>query len=201
MTIGSAASVPGLGAEAPFPSFRAFRRNGCLPGISNIPTASAPQRLFPKIVAIDDPPRGRILIATDQASLALDVQRILFDAGYRAVGPAQSAKDAERLIGQRPIDGAVIDAQLKGGVAADFAHRLDHEGIPFVWLTDESRAMPLDTLPHGHEPTPIATKPVKAHDLIRALEHALASARRSREHMLYPVPPPLEVWPRVFPQL
>jgi len=54
----------------------------------------------------EDPPRGRILVVTNEARLALDVQRILRNAGYRAVGPAASADEVDRLTGHRPVDGA-----------------------------------------------------------------------------------------------
>lgn len=201
MTIGSAASLPSHGSEAQFPYFRSLHRNGRLPLVSNIQTAGAPQRHIPKIGLADDPPRGRILIVADQVPLALDVQRVLRNAGYRAVGPAESAEDADRLIGQRPIDGAVVDLQLKAGNAAAVADRLAHQGIPFVWLTSESTDRALDAVPQRHDRAPMVSKPVKGEDLVQALERALSSGQRSGKHMFYPVPPPQEIWPRVFPPL
>lgn len=195
MTIGSAASSAKYGPQAPIPISRSFRRNGRLPAILQVPTASTPRRHFPKTVLADDSPRGRILVVADHAPLVLDVQRILRDAGYRAIGPVESVEDAERLTRQRPVDGAVVDLQLKDEGAAAIADGLVRDGIPFVWLTDA----PLSAIPRAHAFGPAVTKPFNSEDLIDALERALSSGHRARS--FYPVPPPQEVWPRVFPQL
>jgi CheY-like chemotaxis protein len=197
MTIVSAASLPGRGQEAPFHPFRSFRRNRRLPAMPRMRTSCAPQRQFPRIALADDPPRGRILVVADKAPLALDLQRILRDAGYRTIGPAASAEEAERLTGRRQIDGAVVDLQLEGGVAAVVADRLAHSGIPVVWLTDPLLA----AIPRTPAFAPAVTKPIQGEDLIQALERTLSSGPRSSADDFYPVPPPQEVWPRVFPQL
>jgi CheY-like chemotaxis protein len=197
MTITSAASLPGHGHEAPFPTFPSFRGNVRRSRVPRISPATAPQRQLPRTALADDPPRGRILVVTDEARLALDVQRFLRDAGYRAVGPAASANEAERLTSCCPIDGAVVDLQLEDGAAATVADRLAGSGIPFVWLTD----IPFGGLPQSHGFVPVVAKPVRGEELIRTLERALLSKHRDDTGSFYPVPPPQEVWPRVFPQL
>lgn len=197
MTIGSAASLPGHGQEAPFSPFRSFRGSGRRPVVPFKSADGAPRRQLPRAVLADDPPRGRILVVADEAQLALDVQRALRDAGYRAVGPATSADDVERLTERRPIDGAVVDLQLGNGGAEPVAGRLAHGGIPFVWLTD----VLLEAIPPAHAFAPAVTKPFKGEALVEALERALSPAHRSSADGFYPVPPPQEVWPRVFPQL
>ncbi len=199
MTIGSAASRPGYTPAAPLPTFRSFRRNGRLPVMPRIVTAGTPPRHLPKTAEADDPPRGRILVVEDQAPLALDVQRALLQAGYRAVGPVASVEEAERLIARGPIDGAVVDLQLNGGVATVVAESLAQEGIPLVWLTNAEA--PLDAYPRAHMGAPAVTKPFTGDELIRTLERALRPWHRSGKQRPYPVPPPQSVWPRVFPQL
>lgn len=197
MTIGSTASLPGHGQEAPFPTPCSFRRGGRRPVANRISAADAPQRQFPGIVLADDPPRGRILVVSDNAPLTLDIQSVLYGAGYRAVGPAASAGEAERLTGRRPVDGAVVDLQLEDGAAAVVADRLALNDIPLVWLTDPV----LDAIPRSHAFAPVVVKPFRGGDLIHALERALASRDRSSAAGFYPVPPPQEAWPRVFPPL
>ena len=193
MTIGSAASLPGHGQEAPFPTFRSLRRHGRVPVMRRMPAASAPRRHLPRVALADDPPRGRILVAADQPSLVLDVQRILRDAGYRAVGPAGSAEEAARLTGRRPIDAAIVDLAMRSAEAV--AARLTQEGIPLVWLTDGSAP------PRAYDRAPSVCKPVTSAKLIDALQRRLSSGQGSPQDSFYPVPPPQPVWPRVFPQL
>jgi len=157
----------------------------------------APQRQLPRTVSAEDPPLGRILVVSDDAQLALDVQRILRNAGYRAVGPAASAEEVDRLTDRRPIDGAVVDLELGDGAASAVADRLASSSIPFVWLADSL----LGRMPATSPFVPIVAKPVNGEYLIDALERALASRHRVAASSFYPVPPPQEVWPRVFPQL
>lgn len=197
MTIVSAASLPGHGHEAPLPTFRSFRRNGRRPVVPRITAAPAPRRHLPRTVLADDRPRGRILIVSGDAPLTLDVQSILHEAGYRAIGPAASADEAERLTACRPIDAALVDLQLEDGAAAVVADRLAHQGIPLVWLTDSLA----NAIPRSHGFAPMVTKPVDGEDLIHALERALESRARPGTASPYPVPPPQTAWPRVFPQL
>jgi DNA-binding response OmpR family regulator len=165
--------------------------------VPRLATATAHQRQLPGTVLADDPPRGRILVATDQAPLALEVQRVLRDAGYRVVGPAASVAEAERLTGRGPLDGAIVDLQLADGNATVVADWLADSGIPFVWLTDAL----LDAIPGRHAFAPAVTKPFRGEGLIKALEGALSAEQRPGSDSFYPVPPPQKVWPRVFPQL
>ncbi|MEI6202387.1 MAG: hypothetical protein WCP68_10590 [Enhydrobacter sp.] len=193
MTIESAASLPGHGQEAFFPTSRYWHPHGRVPVMRRMPAASTPRRHLPRIALADDPPRGRVLVAADQPSLVLEVQRILRDAGYRAVGPAGSAEEAARLAARRPIDAAIVDLAMRS--AASVAERLVEEGIPLVWLTDGSAS------PSAHDRAAIVRKPVTSVNLIQALERRLSAGQGASADSFYPVPPPQPVWPRVFPPL
>lgn len=197
MTIGSAASRPGPEPAAPLPTFRSFRRTGRRPAMSRMAVAGTPPRHVPWTAEADEPPRGRVLVVEDQALPALDVQRALRQAGYRAVGPAASVEEAERLIARGSIDAAVIDAQLGNGAARAVAEVLAQADVPFVWLAGS----PADSIPPAFADAPAVEKPLRVSDLIRALEQALSAGRRSNRAGPYPVPPPQPVWPRVFPPL
>ena len=193
MTIGSAASLPGHGQEAFFPISRSLRRQGRVPVMRRMLAASTPRQRLPRIALADDPPRGRILVAADQPSLVLEVQRILRDAGYRAVGPAGSADEAARLTARRPMDAAIVDLAMQS--AASVAERLVEEGIPLVWLTDGSASPP------ARDRAATVPKPVTRANLIQTLERSLSAGQGSSADSFYPVPPPQSVWPRVFPPL
>ena len=57
------------------------------------------------------------------------------------VGPAGSVHCALALVGQNaPLDGAVLDINLKGEKVYPVAAVLAHSGVPFVFATSSSRA-------------------------------------------------------------
>lgn len=201
MTFGSAASLPGPAPEVPLPSFRSFRRIGRLPSVPPIAALGAPERQRFEPALADRPPRGRVLIVEDDAALALDIQRILREAGYLAVGPVASAGEADRLIRRGTLDGAVVDLHVAGGsdIVAD---SVAQAGIPFVWIARDSLiAIPR---PHTSAPqafAPVVTVPLRREDLLDALELARTQDPHQGKRGWYPVPPPSPVWPRVFPPL
>ena len=191
MTIGSPASLPGRGQEALFPPSPYSRRHGRAPAMRRMQAASVPRQQPPRVALADDPPRGRILVAADQPSVVLEVQRVLRNAGYRAVGPAGASEEAARLAARAPIDAAVVDLGMRS--AAPVASRLAEEGIPCVWLGDESAEAPA--------PGEIVRRPDLQASLIQVLERVLSSRHGGGAQNFYPVPPPQPVWPRVFPPL
>jgi CheY-like chemotaxis protein len=195
MTIGSAALLPGTLPQAPLspPQFFGRRRSpAVLPA-----AAAAPTWRLPVAGLADDPPRGRILVVEDEASVALDIQRVLGEAGYRAVGPAASVEEAVRLMARRAVDAAIVDLQLGGCAALAIADGLAHRAIPFVWLTDQALKLP----PQSHADVPSVAKHSVGEELVEALERAMSQGRDPGRESLYPVPPPQSVWPRVFPSL
>ena len=191
MTIGSPASLPGRGQEALFPTSRYSRQYGRIPAMRRMQAASAPRQHLPRVALADDPPRGRILVAADQPSLVLELQRMLRNAGYRAVGPAGSPEEAARLAARGPLDAAIVDLAMRS--AASVASRLGEEGIPCVWLADASAQAPT--------PGAIVRRPDLQANLIQVLESVLSFRHRGAGQNFYPVPPPQPVWPRVFPPL
>jgi CheY-like chemotaxis protein len=198
MTIGSAASLAGTLPRAPLSPVHCFRQRR-RPAARPYPVgAGVPPLRLPRAGLADDPPRGRVLVVEDDALVALDLQCLLREAGYRVVGPAATIEEAERLIARGSIDGAVLDVQVQGLVPVAFADSLADRGIPFIWLTDA----PCDRLPEAHADVASVAKSCAAAQFIDALERAMSrGADHQGKQSWYPVPPPQPVWPRVFPQL
>jgi len=184
--------------QGPLPFFRSFGRDGRVPAVPNVATESLPQRHFPLTVLADDPPRGSILLVSDQASLALEVQRILREAGYRTVGPAGSAQEATRLIERRSIDGAVVDSGFAD--IGTIERRLVQEGIPFVRVGTGLTVKAMEAFAPAPGDALSVSRSAMGMELIEAIERVLSSRRAARSNF-YPVPPPQEAWPRIFPQL
>ena len=52
-------------------------------------------RFSPPSLATLDRPQGRVLVVVDDALVALDLQRLLHEAGYRVVGPATTVAEIQ----------------------------------------------------------------------------------------------------------
>ena len=76
-----------------------------------------------------------VLIAEDEAFIALDVTMAVHDAGGRVAGPAASVKQALALIGTMPIAAAILDVNLSDGDISLVAEALLAAGIPIIIQT------------------------------------------------------------------
>ncbi|MCW5736378.1 MAG: response regulator [Enhydrobacter sp.] len=188
--IGSAASLSSIMPQAPLSPF-ARPRIGL---VHALPDEAAPRRMAPVPKAADDLPGGHVLLVEDDAAAALEVQQMLRDSGYRVVGPATSGEEAQRLVdrARRPFLCALLDACIPG--AAGIADSLAVHEIPVVWIASAAS----DAFAWDRREEPVVRQPFDRDDLLDAIER---SVKRANGHRLYPVPPPQQVWPRVFPQL
>src|ERR1044071_7722244 len=57
-------------------------------------------------------PQRRVLVVVDDAIVALDLQRLLHEAGYRVVGPATTVAEIQGLIQRGDIDCAILDLDI-----------------------------------------------------------------------------------------
>jgi PAS domain S-box-containing protein len=76
----------------------------------------------------------RVLIVEDAVLLALELETGLSEAGAEIVGPAYELEEAMALL-DRPIDAAVLDANLNGRSVMPVAEALAARGVPFVFAT------------------------------------------------------------------
>lgn len=77
----------------------------------------------------------RVLVVEDEALVAMELARVLTQAGAVVVGPAGSIEEALDLVARRPIDRAVLDINLGGRMVTPVARALTARAIPFVYLT------------------------------------------------------------------
>jgi DNA-binding response OmpR family regulator len=76
----------------------------------------------------------RLLIVEDALLLALELEAGLQEAGAIMVGSAAHVEEALAMM-DRPIDAAVLDANLNGHSVLPVAQALADRGIPFVFAT------------------------------------------------------------------
>jgi len=128
----------------------------------------------------DDILKGRrILVVEDEYLLADDLSRMLADAGAEVLGPVPSVREALVLIDAAPpIDGAVLDVNLRGEMVFPVAHSLQDRGIPFAFATGYDAW----ALPEQFSTSPRMDKPLKMDALIALLEPLLKRSNPAAAH-------------------
>jgi two-component sensor histidine kinase len=138
---------------------------------------SVPEVSAPRVVeTITSSPGGgdlrgsRVLIVEDAVLLALELETALAEAGAEVVGPAYELEEALALL-DRPVDAAVLDANLNGRSVTPVAEALAARRVPFVFATGYG-----DTggAPGGFD-APVIRKPYDVTQVAAAVAQLLSS--------------------------
>ena len=169
MTATSAASTLG----------ESWNRRHPISNASFVPQPTAPRpmaeglRFSPPSLATLDVPQGRVLVVVDDALVALDLQRLLHEAGYRVVGPATTVGEIQRMIQRGDIDCAILDLDVDRRAPLPIADLLAFAEVPFVYLTTGV----LGPVPSRHRNRPVVEKPFTRETLLAAVAKAMARPR------------------------
>ena len=109
------------------------------------------------------PAQARILLVEDEPELAALIKDGLRSAGYLAVDAARVA-DALGLLESETFDGAVLDINLGKDLVFPVAERLAERGIPFLFASGNTGAIPAE-----YRTRPCIAKPYPLSQLIEAL--------------------------------
>jgi DNA-binding response OmpR family regulator len=110
----------------------------------------------------------RILVIEDEPAIAADLCWVVEDVGYEIGGTASSVDEALSLIEGAEIDGAILDANLRGVSSACVADVLKARNLPFFVLSGYLQRQ----LPEPLADAPFLAKPYNQDELttrIRAL--------------------------------
>jgi CheY-like chemotaxis protein len=115
---------------------------------------------------ITEQKRIRILVAEDEALIALMYQELLVSAGYEVIGPAGSVPAAMKLVKTAEIDGALLDVNLRGVFSFPVAEALRAKQVRYIFVTGyvDRQIIPADL---ANEP--ILIKPVSEASFYRAI--------------------------------
>jgi CheY-like chemotaxis protein len=80
-------------------------------------------------------PGLRVFLVEDEALIAMYVEDLLTELGYRVVATAGRLEDALRIASQGSFDIAVLDMNLGGELTHPVARVIHGLGIPFVYVT------------------------------------------------------------------
>ncbi|MCB0311017.1 MAG: response regulator, partial [Bdellovibrionales bacterium] len=97
-----------------------------------------------------------ILLVEDEIIIALDLKRILEEAGYNVIGPVSKVHDALEIIESQKIDAAFLDVNLGEEKGFPIAQLLKERSLPFVFTTGYGS----DDIPSEFSGVPHAIKPV-----------------------------------------
>lgn len=187
MSLGSAASLRAAQPQVPLSPARSHEPFALISEASN---ASRPPPHHLETLTAAQPPRGQVLIVEDDPVMALSLQKLLLNLGYRAIGPATSLPETKVLLDRRSLSAPVTCALVAAGItdASEVANTLQARSIPFAWIVDEEVAPGLD---FG---APVLQAPIDRESLLRAIREATSPN-------FYVKPPPQALWPRTFPPL
>lgn len=113
--------------------------------------------------------KPRVLVVEDEWMIAEDFGDILGQAGFEILGPANTAKEAERLMTE-PFAVALLDVNLGHGSSFVLADKLDERGIPYAFITGYAR----DDLPERVTSHMLISKPVTDEELPNLVRRLLA---------------------------
>lgn len=116
---------------------------------------------------------ARVLIVEDELVVSWATQDMLEALGCIAIGPAASVSQALATIAAQAIDVAVLDLNLSGELSYPVADALALRGVPYFFLTGYDAK----SIREGYGAEIALQKPLRRHDLVRALANLLAPPR------------------------
>jgi DNA-binding NtrC family response regulator len=106
----------------------------------------------------------RILLAEDEGLIALDVEAMLQGFGCEVVGPLSDLEDILLALQEQPLDGALLDVNLRGRQVFDILPEFIMRNIPVVLTSGYDDA---SLFPHAFRQLPRISKPFDQNTLHR----------------------------------
>lgn len=114
---------------------------------------------------------ARILIVEDYYLFAKVVCDFVTDCGMRPIGPATKLDQAIVYARQAPLDGAILDIDLRGQLSFPVCSVLNQRGIPFLFLSGYSD---LSLVPQQFRVAPLVSKPFEDDEMRSAIATMLS---------------------------
>ena len=111
-----------------------------------------------------------VLVVEDELLIAMDLELLLQQHGWRVLGPATTVAEALRLLSGQTPDVALLDLNLHGELATPVAEQLQAQGVPFVVVSAYARPGQMVAAVDG---APVVSKPIDERRLIAVLAQAV----------------------------
>jgi DNA-binding NarL/FixJ family response regulator len=115
----------------------------------------------------------RVLIAEDEALIALELVSVLSDEGAEVVGPASNLPQGLKLANRSEISAAVLDVRLGSDSVEPLASALRARGVPFAFYTGQADA---DAMRQTWPNAPVIAKPCPSRVLVEVIGALCGSA-------------------------
>jgi len=119
-----------------------------------------------------------ILVVEDEALIAMDLQALLEEAGYRVLGPANSTAAAMELLRSHNPDVALLDVNLGRSDVFGVVNELVARRTKLIFLTGHTA----QKLPLAHRHRPLVAKPYMPHVLLQAVQQVLSQEQPASEN-------------------
>ncbi len=112
--------------------------------------------------------RRTVLILEDDAFIALDLESVMEEAGFDVICLASRVDDALDCIAQRAPDLALLDFNLGEETSIPVAEALQEMGVPFFFISGQTRATVLADVDCTNHDTPeVINKPFQPERVTR----------------------------------
>lgn len=115
----------------------------------------------------------RVIIVEDDAFIALDIEDILLDAGFDVIGCFQTLPSALEEIERAVPDMALLDYNLGQDTSIPVAERLQELGVPFIFISGQTRRVVLSDMKTVHT---VVSKPFDPKQLVSEVRLAASVA-------------------------
>jgi DNA-binding response OmpR family regulator len=116
---------------------------------------------------------ARVLIAEDEAIVAMELQQLMEDQGALALGPCYTIESALEAVADGSPSVAILDVRLGRSLISPVASALAARGVPFVFYSGQSER---DETVAAWPSAPLVSKPCSGRALIAAVEQVLGNA-------------------------
>jgi CheY-like chemotaxis protein len=115
----------------------------------------------------------RVLVVEDEMLVALDLAAMLSGLGCVVVGPAPNAAAALKFAQTAPLQGAILDVNLRGQPSFDLADELGRIGVPIIFATGYDESF----LPERFRNVPRVVKPIQRATIAETMIAAFVPAQ------------------------
>lgn len=114
----------------------------------------------------------RLLIVEDSMLVAMSLEDYMRSMDCREVFKAARIGEAERVVRNHTLDGALLDINLSGEAVYPLADELDRLNVPYIFMTGYG----VDSIAEGYRRRPVLTKPYDPDEMIDLIKATFATS-------------------------